>query len=93
MWFWLLLIAAALAVIVYIYGVFSPVTIYRDKLANPHLLHFTFKGNKEAIGEQFEQIKKDIGDHFKLATCFGVYYTLPSEPVWECVLGFQVNAG
>jgi hypothetical protein len=93
MWFWLLLVLAALLALAYLYGLFSPVTTYRDKWLAPHLLHFTFRGRRELIGDQFDQIKRDIDGHFSLATCFGIYFSLPEQPVWECVLGFQVNEG
>ena len=82
MWFWLILTLAALAVLVYLYGIFTPVTIYRDKWLSPHLLHFTFRGRREIFGEQFDQIKKDTENHFRLGSCFGIYYTKPDEPIW-----------
>lgn len=31
--------------------------------------------------------------HFKLSNCFGIYLSLPEEPVWKCVLGILVNPG
>jgi hypothetical protein len=47
MWFYLLLIAAALAVLAYLYGVFTPVTTYKDKWLAPHLIYFSFTGKPE----------------------------------------------
>lgn len=77
MWFWLILIAALLAFLAYLYGVFTPVTLYKDKLIAPHLFYFTFKGERSLISKQFDKIKKDTSEHFSLATCFGIYYTKP----------------
>lgn len=82
MWLWLILTVAALAALIYLYGIFSPVTIYRDKWLSPHLLHFSFRGKREQIGEQFDKIRSDMENHFKLAIGFGIYYTMPNEPVW-----------
>jgi hypothetical protein len=90
MWIWLLILLAAVA-LAYLYGIFTPVTIYRDKWTAPHLLHFTFRGKRELIGDQFDQIRTDLTDYFQLPICFGVYYSMPNQPVWECELGFQVN--
>lgn len=46
MWLWLLTILLAGLALAYLYGVFTPVTIYRDKWMAPHLLHYTFRGKR-----------------------------------------------
>lgn len=35
-------ILLALLVVAYIYGLLSPIALYRDKLLSPHLLYFSY---------------------------------------------------
>jgi hypothetical protein len=50
MWLTIVLIlAVALALLGYLYGVFSTVSTYKDRLLSPHLIHFTFRGHKNQL--------------------------------------------
>lgn len=94
MWITLFIIVAAVLGLLYLYGVFRPVTTYADKWLAPHLIYYTWRGKSHEISGEFGQIAKDLQEgKFKLATCFGIYYTEPREEVWDCVLGFEVNRG
>lgn len=84
----LLFLAATLLTLAYLYGLFKPITTYKDKLISPHLIYYSFTGKSDQLSAQFDKIQKDAS-HFKLPpTLFRVYYTDPLEAVWECILGF-----
>lgn len=49
MWLWFILAFALLALLAYLYGIFTPLATYTDKLLAPRLLHFTFRGKNELL--------------------------------------------
>lgn len=50
----LLVVVGVLAA--YIYGVFTPVATFRDKLLNPVLFYTPFRGTPKELSVQFEKI-------------------------------------
>ena len=90
---YLLLLALLVALAAYLYGVFTPVTTFRDKLLTPVLVYAPFRGSPKELSAQFGKISTDAAEVFKFATCFGVYYSKPEDAIWDCSLGFMVNPG
>lgn len=83
MWIYILVIfILLLAIAGYIYGAFSPVQIYKDKLIAPHLIYYSWKGKMNDISGEFERLKKDCESYFKLSSFFGIYYSQPTEELW-----------
>jgi hypothetical protein len=92
---WILIIAI-LVLLVYLadkYGVFHSLTITTETLNNPILLYYSWKGAKEDLKAEHEKIAEKTKEHFKISDGFGIYYSQPEKPLWDCVLGLLVNTG
>lgn len=70
-------VVVALAVVIYLHGVFSPITLYEKKINDPLMLYYSYKGSKEGLGSEFEKIGQAAKKHFKLSDTFGIYYSMP----------------
>lgn len=46
-----IVIIATLAVLLYLHGVFKPLTIYEEQINNPLMLYYSYKGPKESLGK------------------------------------------
>lgn len=44
MWIALLIIAAVIVALLYLFGVLTPVTTYNDKWLAPHLIYYAWRG-------------------------------------------------
>lgn len=50
MWLVIVSVLAVLALLAYLYGIFQPVTLYRDDLKGTVMLYYSFKGSRESLG-------------------------------------------
>jgi hypothetical protein len=66
----------------YLYGVFTPVTVFKDKLLTPVVFYTPFRGTAKQLSSQFDKIASDASQVFKFSTCLGIYYSKPEEAIW-----------
>lgn len=49
-------VSVLLAYLLYAYGIFNPMTLYKETMPNTTLLYFSWKGPKEDLGTPFGEV-------------------------------------